>query len=85
MSKKHKIVEISWRDPSIWEGWVDPIVDPHDKELPLFKSYGILVEKDKNQIVIAGGYVPEDGHYCDRSIFPVGCVKNLRVIEEVKL
>ena len=84
-AKKKKIVEISWRDPAIMEGWEDLDLHPHDKELPVFYSFGILVSKTKEQVVIAGGYAPEDGHYCDRSIFPVGCVKSVRVIEEVKL
>jgi hypothetical protein len=83
--KKHKVVEVSWRDPAIDEGWIDAVHHPHDKELPIFKSYGILISQTKKQIVIAGGYAGSDGAYCDRSTYPAGCVEEVRVLEEVKL
>ena len=79
---KKKIVEITWRDPTIEPGWTE---DDHAKLLPYIKSYGILISKTTKQVVIGGSYGASDGKYADRTKFPAGCVENIRVIETVDL
>jgi len=78
-----KIVEISWRDPTIDAGWCENT--DHNKRLPILKSYGILVSDTKHQVCIASSYDPEQKKYADRSKFPKGCVEKIRIIEVVDL
>jgi hypothetical protein len=79
---KKKIVEIKWRDPTIDAGWVD---EDHEKPLPIMRTYGILISKTKEQVVIGGTYDREQKKYADRTKFPLGCVVEIRVIETVDL
>lgn len=73
-----KVVEVTWKDPTIDAGWQDD--DDHDAELPDMKSYGILVSNTKRQVCIAGSYDKSQKAYADRSKFPKGCVKSVKVI-----
>ena len=83
MAKK-KIVAVHWKDPTIEAGWVE---DDHDRQLVTFVSYGVLISKDKGQVVLAGTVSPEDKvkRYADRTKFPKGCVVKIEIIGEVNL
>jgi hypothetical protein len=80
---RKKIVEVSWVDPTTEAGWIED--DNHTQPLPTLKSYGILVSKSKKLVVLAGSYDPDQKKYADRFKWPTGCVKDIRVIEEVEL
>ena len=79
---KKKIVEVSWRDPTIDSGWVD---DDHNKILPIIRTYGILISKNKSQVVLAGTFDAKENKYADRSKIPTGCVSGIRLIEVIDL
>ena len=76
-----EIVEVLWRDPTIEAGWVE---DDHEDELPILRSYGILVSRGPKLIVIAGSYDATERKYGDRTKFPTGCVNNVRTIEVIE-
>lgn len=79
---KKKIVEVTWQDPAIDPGWIEK--DDHHEELPDFKTYGILIRRSPH-VVLAGAYDPSSKTYCDRSKFPKGCIKSIKVIAVVDL
>lgn len=78
---KFKLVEIQWIDAEAGEaGWSedDPEVTP-----TILRTYGLLVRKDKNFVVHASTYDPDDGKWSERGKIPTQMVLAIRVIEEV--
>ena len=74
---------ISWVDAEAPDpGWSED--DPMEQPL-VFKSYGLLVRRDKNYVVHASTYDPETCRWSERGKIPTGMVLSVEVIAEVEI
>jgi len=78
---KHKLVCIEWIDAeTAADGWTD---DDPEAEPMIFKTYGLLVRKDKNYVVHASTRDPDTGKWSERGKIPTGMVVNITELMEV--
>lgn len=80
---KLKLVCIEWVDAETSvSGWSD---DDPEKSPQILKTYGLLVRKDKNFVVHASTYDPEQEKWSERGKIPTGMVKRISVLTTVDI
>lgn len=76
-------IEIEWIDAAyiIDMGWkTEQEIDDWLAEKIIYKELGYYIKKDKNYIVLCGGYSKKsDGiqQVCGTKVIPIGCVKKI--------
>jgi hypothetical protein len=80
---KLKLVCVTWIDARTDGGWFE-----HDPKKPRpnppLKSYGLLVERNEESIILASTYDPECNRWSDRMEIPAGMLKSVRTIKTVE-
>lgn len=81
-----KIIKVTWIDSTASNlSWLmmEDIKNWQDVEPMLIYTYGALVQEDKNYYVIAQNYGKDPEQCCSLMSIPKGCVKELKVLEEL--
>ena len=71
-----KFVEVLWYDIIGTSGWEKP----DEVTLPLFKTYGYLIHKDKKCIKVAHTFDVKDKTWSGITAFPRGCVEKISTL-----
>jgi hypothetical protein len=75
--KRPKLVVITWRDIVAYSDWT-PV---KDVKIPVLKTIGYLIKKDKDQIILAHTQ-DEKGEWFGLDAYPRGCVSDIKPISE---
>jgi len=77
---KRKLVMIEWVDADGESGW-----SSYDPETPLItvKTFGILVNRNKDHIAHADSWCPETKHWSGLGRIPMGMVKRIKTLMTV--
>jgi len=79
---KRKLVCITWLDADGESGW--SVYDPNEKPV-LVKTYGLLVDKNKNFVVHADSYCHSSKMWSGLGRIPIGMIKSIKVIATVEI
>ena len=81
-----KVVKVEWIDSTASNlNWLlmEDVRKWEDVEPITILTYGVLVQEDKNYVVVAQNYGKEPEQCCSLMSIPKGCVKQLTEIEEI--
>lgn len=80
---KRKLVCIEWVDAEAESGWVGDAV-ANDKTVTVFRTYGLLVRKDKHFVVHASTRDAKEKKWSELGRIPLGMVRKITVIAVVE-
>ena len=75
--KRPKLVVLTWRDIVAYADWT-PV---KDVKIPVFKTTGYLIKKDKDEIILAHTQ-DEKGEWFGLDAYPPGCIVDIKPIGE---
>ena len=81
MSKKIDVVEVKWVDSSFQHGWRKE--DEFRTKPANVVSYGMLVRKDKDLVVVSLTYCADGEDFADGMAIPRCAIKSIEKIAEV--
>ena len=71
---------VEWQDADTEGGWFDD----DDESLPVLKTFGLYVRKNKDSLTLASTYDPHENSWSDKMRIPWGMVIKVTTIQEVE-